>query len=231
MPAPDGDPAVTRAGEIAARLADVEARIAAAAARSGRGASSVLLVAVGKTWPLSDLLLAHAAGARAFGENRVQEAEEKFPRLPPDAVGHLIGPVQSNKANRAARVASVVQTLDSRDLAVRLDRAAAASGKRLAVFVQVRLGGEATKWGVDPEEAAALVEAVWALPALDLRGLMAIPPPGDTRPHFVSLRKLGETLGVRELSMGMSDDFEAAVEEGATLVRVGSAIFGKRRKE
>ncbi|HEX7528507.1 MAG TPA: YggS family pyridoxal phosphate-dependent enzyme, partial [Thermoanaerobaculia bacterium] len=159
---------MTRAGEIAARLADVKGRIAAAALRSGRAPESVFLVAVGKTYPLSDLLLAHAAGARAFGENRVQEAEEKFPRLPPDAAGHLIGPIQSNKVNRAVKAAAVVQTVDSQDLARRLDRAAAACGKRLAVFVQVRLGGETTKSGVEPADAAALVEAVRALPALDL---------------------------------------------------------------
>jgi PLP dependent protein len=219
---------VTRALEIASRVAEVQRRIAAAAARSGRGKESVLLVAVGKTFPLSDLLYAHAAGVRAFGENRVQEAEEKFPRLPTDAEGHLIGPIQSNKVNRAVKVASVVETVDSLDLARRLDRAAAAAGKRLAVLVQVRLGGEATKSGVEPEAAATLVESVKALPALDLRGLMTIPPPGDTRPHFAALRRLGETLGLMELSMGMSDDFEAAVEEGATVVRVGSAIFGVR---
>ncbi|MGZ5428072.1 MAG: YggS family pyridoxal phosphate-dependent enzyme [Thermoanaerobaculia bacterium] len=219
---------MTRALEIASRVTEVKRRIAAAAARSGRAPESVLIVAVGKTYPLSDLLLAHAAGVRAFGENRVQEAEEKFPHLPTDAAGHLIGPIQSNKANRAVKVASVVETVDSLDLARRLDRAAAAAGKRLAVLVQVRLGEEATKSGVEPDAAAALVASVKALPALDLRGLMTIPPPGDTRPHFAALRRLGETLGLRELSMGMSDDFEAAVEEGATLVRVGSAIFGVR---
>jgi hypothetical protein len=219
---------VTRALEIASRVAEVKRRIAAAAARSGRAKESVLLVAVGKTFPLSDLLLAHAAGVRAFGENRVQEAEEKFPHLPTDAGRHLIGPIQSNKANRAAKVASVVETVDSEDLARRLDRAAAATGKRLAVLVQVRLGGEAAKSGVEPDAAPALVAFVKALPALDLRGLMTIPPPGDTREHYAALRRLGEALGLRELSMGMSDDFEAAVEEGATLVRVGSAIFGAR---
>ena len=219
---------MTRAVEIASRVAEVQRRIAAAAARSDRAPESVLLVAVGKTYPLSDLLLAHAAGVRAFGENRVQEAEEKFPHLPGDAAGHLIGPIQSNKANRAVKVASVVETVDSLDLARRLDRAAAAAGKRLAVLVQVRLGGEVTKRGVEPEAAIALAASVNSLPALDLRGLMTIPPQGDTRPHFAALRRLGETLGLRELSMGMSDDFEAAVEEGATLVRVGSAIFGVR---
>lgn len=219
---------MTRADEIAARVADVDARIAAAVKKGGRAPESVLLVAVGKTYPLSDLLAAHAAGVRAFGENRVQEAEEKFPRLPPDAAGHLIGPIQSNKANRAAKIAAAVQTIDSPDLARRLDRAAAAAGKRLLVFLQVRLGGEATKSGVDPAGAAALAASVRELPALDLRGLMTIPPPGDTRPHFAALRALGRDLGLAELSMGMSDDFEAAIEEGATLVRVGSAIFGPR---
>ena len=219
---------MTRALEIAARVAEVERRIAAAAARSGRSTESVHLVAVGKTYPLSDLLLAYAAGVRAFGENRVQEAEEKFPRLPSDAARHLIGPIQSNKVNRAVKIATVVETVDSPDLARRLDRAAAEAGKRVAVLVQVRLGGEATKSGVEPEEAAALVASVKALPALDLEGLMTIPPPGDTRPHFAALRRLGESLSLRGLSMGMSDDFEAAVEEGATIVRVGSAIFGER---
>lgn len=219
---------MSRAAEIAARVAGVNARIAAAAERSGRPPESVLLVAVGKTYPLRDLLLAHAAGVRAFGENRVQEAEEKFPHLPPDSRGHLIGPIQSNKANRAVKVAVAVETIDSLDLARRLDRAAAAAGKRLLVFVQVRLGGEATKSGVDPANAAALVGAVRELPGLDVRGLMTIPPPGETRPHFAALRKLGEALSLPELSMGMSDDFEAAIEEGATLVRVGTAIFGAR---
>jgi pyridoxal phosphate enzyme (YggS family) len=219
---------VTREKEIASRVAEVQGRIAAAAARSGRAKEGVLLVAVGKTYPVSDLLLAHAAGVRAFGENRVQEAEEKFPLLPADAARHLIGPIQSNKANRAAKVASVVETVDSLDLARRLDRAAAAAGKRLVVFVQVRLGGEATKSGVEPAAAPALVAFVKALPALDLKGFMTIPPPGDTREHYAALRRLGETLGLPEFSMGMSDDFEAAVEEGATLVRIGSAIFGAR---
>ena len=219
---------MTRAEEIASRVAQVKRRIAAAAVRSGRAEDSVLLVAVGKRYPPADLFFAHAAGVRAFGENRVQEAEEKFPHLPPDAARHLIGPIQSNKANRAAKIASVVETVDSLDLARRLDRAAAASGKRLTVFVQVRLGGEATKSGVEPDAASALVASVRELPALDLRGLMAIPPPGDTRKHFAALRRLGEALGLRELSMGMSDDFESAIEEGATLVRVGSAIFGAR---
>ena len=222
---------MTRAEEIAQRVADVRGRIAGAARRLGRDAASITLVAVGKTRPLDDLLAAHAAGVTAFGENRVQEAEAKFPRLPSRCAAHLIGPIQSNKANRAARVATVVETIDSEDLARRLDRAAAGLGRRLGAFVQVRLGGEATKAGVEPGDVPALVAAVRALPSLDLQGLMTIPPPGDTRPHFAHLRRLAGELGVSGLSMGMSDDFEAAVEEGATLVRVGSAIFGARETE
>lgn len=219
---------MTRPGEIAARVAEVRGRIAEAARRAGRDAASVTLVAVGKTYPLDDLLAAHAAGVTSFGENRVQEAETKFPLLPAGCAAHLIGPIQSNKANRAAKIAAVVQTIDSEDLARRLDRAAATLGKRLVAFVQVRLGGEATKSGVEPGAVPALVAAVRTLPNLELQGLMAIPPPGDTRPHFAALRTLAESLSLAGVSMGMSDDFEAAVEEGATLVRVGSAIFGAR---
>ncbi len=219
---------MSRAGEIAARLGEVRERIARAAERAGRDPASVTLVAVGKTKPIEDLLHAYAAGVRDFGENRVQEAEAKFPLLPPDATRHLIGPVQSNKANRAAKIADVVQTIDSAGIAERLARGAESAGRRLTVFLEVHLGGEATKAGVSPDGVAALAAAVRALPALELAGLMTIPPPGETRPHFATLRRLGERLGLPGLSMGMSDDFEAAVEEGATLVRVGTAIFGSR---
>ncbi len=219
---------MNRAGEIAANLASVRERIARAAARAGREPASVTLVAVGKTKPLEDLLHAYAAGVREFGENRVQEAEEKFPALPADAIRHLIGPVQSNKANRAAKIADVVQTVDSPEISRRLARGAETAGKRLRVLLEVRLGGEATKAGVAPEEVARLAGLVRTIPALDLAGLMTIPPPGETRPYFVTLRRLAGELGLCVLSMGMSDDFEAAVEEGATLVRVGTAIFGSR---
>ena len=220
---------MTRGEEVAARVAEVRERIAAAARRAGRAPEAVTLVAVTKTKPVEDLLAAYRAGVRHFGENRIQEAEAKFPSVPEGGVRHVIGPVQSNKAARAARIADVVQTVDSADLARRLDRVAAAAGRRLAVFIEVHLGDEPTKAGVDPAGLFQLVEAVQALPALDLRGLMAIPPPGETRPHFARLRSLAETVALRELSMGMSDDFESAIEEGATLVRVGSALFGARR--
>ena len=219
---------MTRAEEIAAGVAAVRERIARAAVRAGRDPAAITLVAVTKTKPLEDALAAYAAGIRAFGENRVQEAEEKFPALPPDAERHLIGPLQSNKANRAARVASVVETVDSADLARRLARGAESAGKRLTVFLEVHLGGEATKAGVEPPDAAALAEEVRRLAPLELAGLMTIPPPGDTRPHFAALRCLAGELGLPGLSLGISDDFEAAVEEGATHVRVGTAIFGRR---
>ncbi|KAA0254009.1 YggS family pyridoxal phosphate-dependent enzyme [Acidobacteria bacterium ACD] len=219
---------MSRSEEVARAVAAVRERIARAAERAGRDPATVTLVAVTKTRPAEDLLLAFEVGIRHFGENRVQEAEAKFPSLPAGAVRHLIGPVQSNKAGRAARIADVVETVDSAAIAERLDRAAAAAGKRLPVLVEVNTGGESTKAGVAPGDVASLVEAVRALPALDLRGLMTIPPPGDTRPHFVALRELARALGLPELSMGMSDDFEAAVEEGATIVRIGTALFGAR---
>ena len=214
--------------EIAARVADVRARIEAAARRAGRDPGSVTLVAVSKTKPLEMLLAAYEAGVRAFGENRVQEAEAKFPHLPRDAARHLIGPIQSNKARRAAALADVVESVDSVEIARRLAKGAEETGRRLAVFLEVNVGGEETKAGVAPAGLAGLLEAVRALPALEPKGLMAIPPPGDTRPHFAALRELAKAHGLAGLSMGMSDDFEIAVEEGATLVRVGSAIFGAR---
>jgi PLP dependent protein len=216
------------ASSVASRVAEVRARAEAAARRAGRDPSSVALVAASKTKPLEMLLEAYAAGVRAFGENRVQEAESKLPHLPPDAARHLIGPIQSNKARRAAALADVIESVDSLDLARRLARAAGEGGKRLAVYAEVNLGGEETKAGVRPDELAALVDGIRALPELELRGLMAIPPPGDTRPRFAALRSLAERHGLSGLSMGMSDDFESAIEEGATIVRVGSAIFGPR---
>ena len=219
---------MSRTAEIGASLAEVRSRIEAAARRAGRNPSSVTLLAVTKTKPLEDLLAAYEAGVRAFGENRVQEAEAKFPHLPADAGRHLIGPIQSNKANKAARLADVLHAVDSADLARRLARAAGNEGKRLAVFVEVNTGGEETKAGVSPVEVPALVSEVRALPQLDLRGLMSIPPPGETRPHFAALRRLADSLALAELSMGMSDDFEAAIEEGSTIVRVGTALFGSR---
>ena len=219
---------MTRASEVAGRVAEVRSRIAAAARRAGRPEDGVTLVAVTKTRPVEDLLHAFEAGIRHFGENRVQEAEAKFPSLPEGSTRHLIGPVQSNKAARAARLADVVQTVDGPDLAVRLDRAAAAAGKRIAVYLEVHLGAEPTKSGVEPERVPELAAAVRGLPALVLAGVMAIPPAGVSRPFFRQLRRLAEENGLAGISMGMSDDFEEAVEEGATIVRIGTALFGPR---
>ncbi|MBL8112826.1 MAG: YggS family pyridoxal phosphate-dependent enzyme [Acidobacteria bacterium] len=213
---------------IPGRVAGIRARIEAAARRSGRDPGSVTLLAVTKTKPLEDALAAYAAGVRSFGENRVQEAEGKLPGLPPDAVKHLIGPLQGNKVNRAVKLFDCIQTVDREELARKLAHAAEAASRRLPVFVEVNSGGESTKAGVPTAETAALVEAVRRLPALDLRGLMTIPPPGEGRPHFAALRELAAKLGLPELSMGMSDDFEEAIEEGATVVRIGSALFGVR---
>lgn len=226
--------------DIAQRLAEVRGRIAAAAARAGRAPGDVTLVAVSKTVPAPQVAAAVAAGQRAFGENRVQEALAKAEACGPGPLWHLIGRLQRNKAKAAARHFAVVESVDSLDLAAELDRRAGDAGRRLPVLIQVKLGGEATKSGVEVRAAPGLIAAVTRLPNLELRGLMTIPPlpdaPGMSRPWFARLRGLRDRWdgdccppgSLRELSMGMSGDYEVAVEEGATIVRVGSAIFGPR---
>jgi len=227
-------------GGIAGRLAEVRGRIAAAAGRARRRPEEVALVAVTKTFSVAAVREAVAAGQRLFGENRVQEARAKIAALGADASWHLIGHLQRNKAGLAAGLFDVVESLDSEALARELDRRARAAGRRLRVLVQVMLVGEQSKSGVAPEEAPRLLELAAGLPALELAGLMAIPPWPDTaedsRPHFARLRELRDRWDgsccprgtLRELSMGMSADFEIAVEEGATIVRVGTALFGAR---
>ncbi|MEQ9501052.1 MAG: YggS family pyridoxal phosphate-dependent enzyme [Deltaproteobacteria bacterium] len=217
---------------VAASLAEVNARIAEACARAGRDAVEVTLVAVSKRQPDESLMEAYAAGHRDFGENFVQELERKRALLPDDARWHLIGNVQSNKAKRAA-VADVVHTIDSEKLLRRLSDAR--EGAPLEVLVQVNTEGEDAKSGVAPTGAEALIRAALALPNVAPRGLMCIPPRGVTRAAFAALRALAADLEDRVgaplpvLSMGMSSDFEAAIEEGATLVRVGTAVFGARQ--
>lgn len=224
---------------IAANLARVREGIAAAAARAGRRAEDVTLVAVSKTFPAAAIRAAWEAGLRHFGENRVQEWEAKQPALAGlDATWHLVGHLQSNKARRAARLFDAVDSLDSAALAEKLDRAAAEAGRRLRVLLEVRLAPEETKHGAEPDDAPALAEAVVALPQLDLAGLMAIPPyleaPEQVRPHFARLRELRDRIAAQlgralpVLSMGMSHDFAVAIEEGATEVRLGTALFGPR---
>ena len=231
---------MNRSPSVADALGDVRGRIAAAARRAGRQPGDVTLVAVTKTISAGRIGEAVAAGQRVFGENRVQEAKGKIEALGPGISWHLIGHLQKNKAKTAVEVFDVVEAVDSGDLALLLDRRAGERGKRLPVLLQVMVSPEETKSGLDPAGLPALIEKVLSLPNLDLRGLMAIPPwperPEDSRPHVARLRDIRDRWDgkccpagtLRELSMGMTADFEIAVEEGATLVRVGSAIFGAR---
>ncbi len=217
---------------IARNLAAVKARIAAACARAGRDPAEVTLIAVSKTNPAEAVLAALAAGQTQFGENRVQEALAKFPALRPAHPAlrlHLIGGLQTNKAREAVRVADMIETVDRPKLAEALDQAMAKEGRAPELLVQVNTGDEPQKSGVPRGEADAFIAACQARFGARLRGLMCIPPvEDDPRPHFRTLRALAASHGLPVLSMGMSGDFEAAIEEGATHVRVGSAIFGAR---
>ena len=222
---------MSRADEIRNNIADVEARVAAACERAGRTRDSVRLVAVTKTFPAADVDHAIAAGMTDVGENRVQEARDKKPLVSAPVRWHLIGHLQSNKAKDAVRLFDVIQSVDSLDLAQKLSRAAESAGKRQEGFLQVNIGREEQKSGAEVEAIPDLVRAVRELPALELTGLMAIPPAGEAdamRPYFRELRGLRDDAGLRELSMGMTDDFEVAIEEGATIIRVGRALFGSR---
>jgi PLP dependent protein len=214
--------------DVAANLAVVRQRIAAAAARAGRDASSVRLIAVAKTKPPALVGAAVAAGVRDIGENYVQEAVAKCAAVDGNVCWHLIGRLQRNKAARALETFSLIHSLDSVALAEILARHAAARGVCARVLVEVNIGGERSKTGVAPQALRALLERVRD-PHLAVEGLMTVPPPGtDPRPYFAELRALRDAEHLRELSMGMSDDFEIAIEEGATMIRVGRAIFGER---
>jgi len=223
---------------IASRLDEVRRRIAAACARARRDPAGVRLVAVSKTVPAEGVREALEAGQSVFGENRVQEAVAKIAAVGPGATWHLVGHLQRNKAKLAAGTFALIHGVDDRELAEALDRHAAESGAVQPVLVQANLAGEDTKHGAGEDQVMPLVEAVSALAHLELRGLMIIPPPAAepelSRPWFRRLRELRDRAAGRlgrplpELSMGMTDDFEVAVEEGATLVRVGRAIFGQR---
>jgi pyridoxal phosphate enzyme (YggS family) len=213
-------------------LAAVRGRIARAADRARRDPAGILLLAVSKVFPASAIHEAYALGLREFGENYVREFEGKAPEVAhlAGARFHLIGHLQSNKARKAAELFRVVQTVDSPKLAKRLDEAARA----IDVMIEVKLSGEESKSGAAPEELPEVISAVRECPNLALRGLMTMPPwpdnPEDSRPYFRRLRELGERHSLPELSMGMSLDLETAVEEGSTCVRVGTALFGERRK-
>lgn len=217
----------------------VQERIREACRRSGRRPEEVRLIAISKTFPAARVREAYQAGLREFGENRVQEAAAKIAELKDLPISwHLVGHLQTNKTKRARELFHWIHSLDSVRLAEKLHQAARV-GERLPVLLQVNLGGEETKSGVGEDEASGVVEEVSRFTSLDLRGLMLIPPffedPEAVRPFFRRLRQLRERiraslphLALPELSMGMSHDFEVAIEEGATMIRVGTAIFGRR---
>ncbi|HLF84033.1 MAG TPA: YggS family pyridoxal phosphate-dependent enzyme [Blastocatellia bacterium] len=231
------------AESIRARLAHVHERIARAALRAGRSPEEVTLIAVSKTFDPASVQLAVDAGVRNLGENRVLEAADKFQKVRGDGLRwHLIGHLQSNKARQAILTFDVIHTVDSRELAQRLDRIAGEEAKRPVVLVQVDLAREPAKSGVDETGLPDVVETLDVAENLDFRGLMTLPPffdePEETRGYFRRLRGILESLNqqraperrLTELSMGMSHDFEVAIEEGATMVRVGTAIFGAREQ-
>jgi pyridoxal phosphate enzyme (YggS family) len=215
------------------KLEQVETRIANAAARAGRKRDDITLLAVTKKFPPAAIREAYQLGLREFGENYVQEFEVKRADLT-DLSGarfHFIGHLQSNKSKKAAEIFDVIQTVDSAKLAERLN----AEQKPLEVMIEVKLSSEEAKAGVEPEAVPVLVEAIRTCSHLRLVGLMTMPPWSDdaepSRPYFAKLRALAEANGLRQLSMGMSHDLEVAIEEGATMVRIGTALFGPRKKE
>jgi PLP dependent protein len=227
---------------LATRLNGVRARLSAAARAANRAPDEVRLIAISKTHPASLIRRAIELGALDIGENRVQEAEEKIVEVGREkARWHLVGHLQANKARRAVKLFDVIHSLDSIQLARRLNRLCEEEGRaQLSVLIQVDLGREETKSGIDESELAHLVDAIGPLRHLELTGLMTLPPffddPEQSRPFFRRLRELRDELHERgafggrrsELSMGMTHDFEVAVQEGATMVRIGTAIFGER---
>jgi pyridoxal phosphate enzyme (YggS family) len=232
------------AEEIQERLALVRERIAQAAKRAGRRAEEIILITVSKTFDSHTVQMAVDAGALVLGENRVQEAAEKYRQVKADGLQwHLIGHLQANKARSAVQTFDVIHTIDSSEIATRLNRIAGEEERKPVVLVQVDLGKEATKSGADESELAEVIQTLGACDNLEFKGLMTLPPffedAEQTRLYFRRLREILESLNenrpanqqLTELSMGMSHDFEVAIEEGATMVRVGSAIFGERGKQ
>jgi pyridoxal phosphate enzyme (YggS family) len=229
-------------GLLAVRLADVRARVRAAAQKSGRQPDEVRLIAISKTHPASVIKQVCQLGATDFGENRVQEAEGKIVEIGREKVRwHLVGHLQANKARRAVNLFDVIHSVDSLDLAQRLDRLCVEESREsLPVLIQVDLGHEETKSGIEESELTHMVESLGPLTRVKLIGLMTLPPffddPEQSRAFFRRLRELRDELNQRgafgertgELSMGMTQDFEVAIEEGATMVRIGTAIFGER---
>jgi pyridoxal phosphate enzyme (YggS family) len=220
--------------EAAGRLARIRGQMAEALRRSGRGPGDAALLAVSKTFPPQAVSAFLAAGQKDFGESYIQEAKDKIPLVPPEANWHFIGHLQSNKAKYAAPLFSVLHALDSISLAAELDRRLAAAGRTMRVYLQVNVSGEDVKSGMEPGELEGFIEALAKYPALIPEGLMTMPPydpdPEVSRPHFAALRELRDKKcpHLKGLSMGMSGDFAVALEEGATIVRVGTSLFGQR---
>ena len=226
---------------IAERLREVREEIRAAAVAAGRNPDEVRLVAVSKTRPAADVIAAYQAGQIVFGENYVQELAAKVPQVSGPLEWHFIGHLQSNKVRQIAGMVSMIHSLDRLSLAEEISRQWGRIGKCCDVLVQVNISGESTKSGTTEEEALQLVRGIALLPNIRIRGLMTMPPffddPEAARPYFAGLKSLSELIDadgipgveMKELSMGMSGDFEAAIREGATLVRVGTAIFGERQ--
>ncbi len=223
-----------RVSSTADRLEAVRLRIAEACRRSDRSLEDVTLVAVTKGVAPQQVEAAHRAGVRHFGENRVQEAQDKLPQLAdlsPRPTWHMVGHLQTNKVKTALSLFDIIQSVDSLHLAEAISRRAPQSA-RVPVLLEVNVAGEAAKYGFAPDELPAQTDAIRSLSGIEVRGLMTVAPladdPENVRPVFRELRRLNESLGLRELSMGMTDDFEVGVEEGATIVRVGRAVFGER---
>jgi pyridoxal phosphate enzyme (YggS family) len=219
---------------IAERIEAVRLQIADACRRAGRSPETVTIVAVSKGFPPEAVREAFSAGLSQFGENRVQEAQAKLPLLAglaPRPTWHMVGHLQTNKVKTALSLFDIIQSVDSLHLAQEISGRAPQS-VRVPVLLEVNVAGEAAKYGFSPEELPAQAEEVRTLPGLEVRGLMTVAPmaadPQESRPVFRRLRELGHSLGLAELSMGMTDDFPVAVEEGATIVRIGRAIFGER---
>ncbi|WP_035715559.1 YggS family pyridoxal phosphate-dependent enzyme [Azorhizobium doebereinerae] len=225
-------PAPAPAGGAAARLADIRAAMDQACRDAARPVGAATLIAVSKTFGAEEIWPIIAAGQRVFGENRVQETRDKWPGLRQRQAGlelHLIGPLQSNKAAEAVELFDVIHTVDRPKIAYALAEEMTRQGRRLPVFIQVNTGAEPQKAGVLPEAADAFITECRDKAGLDVRGLMCIPPVEDVpAPHFALLAEIARRNGLPGLSMGMSADFEVAIHQGATHVRVGSALFGTR---
>lgn len=228
---------------IAANIAVINERIARAAARAGSDPESIRLMAVSKTVEPERIRMALEAGITLLGENYVQEAREKIPSIGRAAQWHMIGHLQTNKVKYVVNLFDWVHSVDRPELAQELNKRALQNDRRLNVLIEVNVSGEASKSGIAPQQATGLARLISTLPGLSLQGLMTMPPypdnPEDSRPYFVALRNLRDEIrkaaipgiSMDELSMGMTDDFEIAIEEGATIVRVGRAIFGERIKK